>query len=295
MTEAQATTLCTLTDLPPDTCGCPTHHQPGHHPVITIAALERLTGHPLPAYRPTRRDPRWKIPEPQTTVCTHRTDDLCGPCGRILNGLLHDLPDLVSELHAAMRKDTRFKPHGHRQSDRDHSDESSIPWNPAAARTLGDLNAWMADVTAQPSTWSRHRQLARLSALAERAHRIIERPEDREYSMCPRCRGEITVTGHDWVICPADGCRYAATWATHQADLLDAMGDAMLTLDDLVLVLTRSGEPINRNRVNYLIRRHGLPREEIENPKWREGRLVTEPQWVYRLRDVRDLQARLAG
>lgn len=43
-----------------------------------------------------------------------------------------------------------------------------------------------------------------------------------------------------------------------------------------------------------MIRRHGLPREEIKRAKWKEGRIVTEPQWVYRLRDVRDMQAALA-
>ncbi len=52
---------------------------------------------------------------------------------------------------------------------------------------------------------------------------------------------------------------------------------------------------VDRNRINYLIRRHGLPREQIVKPAWEGDRLVTEPQWVYRLRDVRDLIARLAA
>lgn len=66
----------------------------------------------------------------------------------------------------------------------------------------------------------------------------------------------------------------------------------MLTMNQLILVSSEPGTPPDRvrNRINYLIRRHGLPREETQSPKWRGGKIVTEPQWVYRLGDVQDLQ-----
>ena len=283
---------CPDTDLPPAECACPHHHQPAPT-VITIGALEKLAGRPLPEYRPRLR-PRWRVPTPEPTHCDHQKHDLCKTCDRLLDSLLADLPNLVEELGFAMRKDTRFTPHGHRKGDIQKPDEAPLPWNPSAARALTALHTFIADVRADPGR-SRRRILADLSDLATWAHRIIERPKDREYTMCPKCRTEIVVEDHTLVICPSDNCRYMSTWDNHQSDLLDANGDALLTMSDLVLILTRAGEPIDRNRINYLIRRHGLPREEIENPHWREGRLVTEPQWAYRLNDVRELQARLVG
>jgi len=217
---------------------------------------------------------------------------LCPDCDQLLDGLLADVPELVAQLVTALRKGHRFAPHGFRRGDVQHPDESALPWSPAAAGALGDLNTLMA---CPPSD---RRQLLRvLSRLAQRAHRVIDRPRDRSVTMCPVCRVELLVPDDDpqkrSIICPTEGCSYAATWQQHQIDLLDAFGDAMLTAEEVRFVLARGGEPITRQRISYLVQRHGLPRETVENPRWQQGRLVTEPQFVYRLRDVRDLQARL--
>ncbi len=281
-------TVCPLTDLPASQCGCRTHHRP-EPTVVTISQLEHLAGHRLPAYRMRARDPRWKVPDPTPTMCDHRQDDLCPDCDRVLDGLLYDLPELIEHLTIALRKGHRFAPHGHRRGDVEHPDEAPILWSPAAASALGDLHRIMADRPGRKS------MLYRLSRAAARTHRIVDRPQDREITMCPRCRSEIVVTNRDLAVtCTSDTvCGYAASWDQHQRDLLEANEDAMLTMNDLVLVLTRAGEPMTRDRINKMIKRHGLPRERIENPAWREGRLVTEPQWVYRLGDVRHLQAEI--
>lgn len=284
---------CDTTGLYPDECGCAEHFT-DRPTVISLAALERLAGHPLPAYRMRARDPHWKVPDPQRTVCDHRDDDLCGPCSTLLDQLLADLPDLVEQVGIAMRKAVRFPPHGHRRGDTETPDESPIPWNQAAALALGDLQRLIA--TGRHT--SRHALLADLSRAARRAHRVIDRPRDRTFTMCPVCRTELVVPEADpdnrQIVCTTNGCSYSASWDQHQSDLLDANGDAMLTMNDLVLVLTRAGEPMTRDRINNMIRRHGLPREQISDPKWEDGKVVvTEPKWVYRLRDVRELAARI--
>jgi len=304
--------LCDITGMYPDECGCPEHYA-DRPTVISIAALERLTHHPLPAYRMKRRDPRWRVEDPRTVRCTHRNDDLCGDCETILTNLLNDLPGVVEDLHLALRKAVRFTPHGFRRGDKETPDESPIPWNPSAAETLGDLNRIMLN----GHLLDRHTLLEDLSKTIRRAHRVIDRPKDREFTLCPECREEIPVTSRKLAVqCfatiieddpdapePDDGeqraqrtrqCDYAASWEQHQKDILQANEDALLTMSDLVLVLTRAGEPITRDKVNNLIRRHGLPREQIQKAKWKEGKIVTDPQWVYRLRDVRELVAKLA-
>ncbi len=284
------TPLCTLTDLPVTQCACTQHHR-AEATVVSIGALERLAGRPLPEYRARLRPP-WRVPQPEPTICEHRRGDLCADCDRLLDGLLADLPHLVEELGFAMRKDCRFAPHGHRRGDVETPDEAPIPWNPAAARVLGELHQFMVD-TRNDRGMCRRRLLARLSGLAQHAHRVIDRPKDREYTMCPQCRAEILVEDRTLVTCP--DCHRSATWQQHQQDLLDASGDVMLTTNQLVGVLCSGGELITRRRVYYLVEHHGLPREEIKIPSWRKGRIITDDQWVYRLRDVRDLQARLAG
>lgn len=263
------------------------HGQPAT--VVSIGQIERYLARPAPQYR--LRDSKWRVCNPERTVCEHQKHDLCPDCDRILEGLLYDLPELVHQLGVAMRKGTQFRPRGHRKGDVEKPDEAPIPWNPAAAAVKADLQRLMSD------TWPDRRVLlTHLSGVAARAHQVIDRPRDREYSMCPTCRAQIDVEDHTLIVCPASDCRYVASWQQHRTDLLDAMGDAMLTMGDLVVVLTRSGEQVDRNRINYLIKRHGLPREQISKPAWQEDRLVvTEPQWVYRLRDVRDLIARLAA
>lgn len=277
--------VCDWSTLHVDECA---HCQQGGTPavVVTIGTIEHATRRPQPAYR--HRDPRWKEPDPHPTLCEHRKEDLCPTCDTLLEGLLQDLPELLHQLGIAMRKDTRFAPHGHRQGDLETPDEAPIPWNPAAASCLSDLTRLIR------STWpDRKALLVQLSTLASRAHRIIDRPKDRAYSMCPQCRHQIEIEDRTLISCP--DCHYHATWEQHQTDLLDANGDMMLTAEEIRFVLARNGEPITRQRISYLVERHGLPREQVTVPSWQGRRIVTEARYVYRLSDVRALQERLAS
>lgn len=284
---------CKYTDLPISGCGCDQHHRP-EQTVVSIAALERLAGHPLPQYRAIRR-PEWKVTEPKETRCDHREDDLCNECDALLDSLLADLPHIVEELGFAMRKDVRFKPHGHRKGDAEHPDEAPLPWSPPAAALLGELNEFMAD---PPGL--RTEQLAELSWIAQRAHRIIERPKDRQITMCPTCRSDIEIPDDDpqtrIILCAVQGCGYCASWPQHKIDILHANTDALLTMTELATILTEDTDPAayerTRNRIRYLERRKGLARERIQRPDWgANGEIVTEAKWVYRLGDVLDLLA----
>ena len=310
--DQQRRTRCATTDLPAAECGCRQHRH--HRPlVITATHLERLAGRKLPEVRMIQRDPRWKVQEPKTVRCTHRRDDLCGDCETLLTAYLADLPMVIEQLEVALRKAHRFAPHGFRRGDTETPDEAPVPWNPSAVRCLADVHRFMLDAPLKDRHWI----LESLSKLTRRAHGIIDRPVDREITMCPKCREEIIVTNRNLAVTcgakvveddpeapePEEGqqrqqrariCDYAASWEQHRKDLLQVNADAMLTLKDLVIVFADAGVRIDRNRINYLIRRHGLPREEIQSPKWRAGKIVSEPQWVYRLGDVQDLQAQLA-
>lgn len=282
--------LCDTTDLPIGTCGCTLHHRP-EATVVSIAALERLAGRPLPAYRMTYRDPRWKITNPEPTSCDHRNDGLCGDCETLLEGLLHDLPALVEQLGVAARKDVRFAPHGHRKGDQQHPDESPIPWSPAATRALDELLTIVRDPQLRDP--ARRRQvLTQLSRLAAKAHRILERPEDIDYvGPCPQCTADLWVVRGELVTCKA--CDYKASWIEHHQNALEARGDQMMTIHELTTTLKAAGEPITRKRIEYLQDHHGLPREKRVVPHWQGQTVVTSEVWLYRLADVRELEARL--
>ncbi len=296
--------VCEWSDLPPDQCG----HCAGLPSVVSIGVVEQVAQRRMPEVRVRPRE--WHVPEPQAVKCDHRVDDLCGDCSKILDGLLADLPAVVAELVTAMRKGYRFTPHGWRKGDVETPDEAPIGWNPAAAGVLHDVRFFMAD----PPT-DRHLQLFELSRLIRRAHRVIDRPADREVTMCPECRGEIVVTNRSLAVTcgativendpdakPVDGepapqrrriCTYAADWKQHRRDLLAVNQDAQLTMDDLLAVLSDAGENINRDKINNLVRRHGLPREEIRTAVWVDGRIDPRTKWVYRLGDVLFLLAQI--
>lgn len=295
--------VCDLTDLPESSCACPEHHH-GETTVVSIAALERLAGRPLPAYR-FRGRPRWRVPTPEATSCDHQRNGLCKPCDQLLDGLLADLPHLVEELGFTARKDTRFPDRGYRRGDVEYPDEATLGWHPAATNLLADLRAFTAGRASVKHdddwTWEvfnihdRRALLQHLSRLTARAHKIIDRPRDRAWTMCPKCRADVELKQRgDNVLCPNPECDYTAAWTTHQTDLLDASGDVMLTIPELVQVLAEHGETITQRRIHHFVEYWGLPRETIARPRWKDGRIETKEVDVYRVRDVRELQARLA-
>jgi hypothetical protein len=131
-------------------------------------------------------------------------------------------------------------------------------------------------------------QLARLSQLMSEAHQAIDIPRHTPVTYCLTCGAEIIEA--DWVVCP---CGYSTPLSLHRANVLSANRDRLLTMADLIGVLQQAGLPIDRNRINYLIRKHGLPREKVTETVWRNSRLVERETWGYKVGDVMDLQHQL--
>lgn len=280
--------VCRITQLPAEWCGCPQHHHQPAQTRLSDHAIARLGGQ---RHQPATRRPahahNWTITDPEPTRCDHtRNGTLCGPCSKLLDGYLADLPELTRDLGSAWRQDVRFAPGGAPSHD---PDEAPLGWNPAAGDLLDELRVMFDDPAAR-RPGNRPALLERLSSLTHRARRIIDRPKIRALTACPTCRAVLSAERGRRVVCPTDGCHYHAEWDAHQRNLLDAHADRLLTVRDLVAVLCRAGEPIDRNRINYLIRRHGLPREKITLADWENGTLKTREVWAYRLGDVRALQ-----
>lgn len=276
-------------------------------PPRTASDLEQTAGRPLPAIRHTRRRAKWQVPQPRKVVCLTDDEDhrrppgmwVCHDCADILRQLRADVPALIVELRTAIRKDTAFAQVGDLMPTIDPEtgnriDESALPWNEGAARALEQLTDAL---TIQRDDI----QLATLSAAARRAHQILDRPRDMiSVGRCPLCREPISMPrpshqaledGEVGVACGA--CSYAASWSSHQKVILDQAADTLLTIGELVGVLTQGGEPITRKRIEYLVARHGLPREpQIRWHQRGHGRVLAEVM-VYKLRDVRHLQAQL--
>ncbi|MFT4225320.1 hypothetical protein [Micropruina sp.] len=276
------------------------------HPVTHIADLEHVAGRPLPAYRATQRPTGgpWTIERiPADIGCpnTHGRPpgaQLCHACANLLHGLLADTPELITELATARRRGVRFVG--------GTDDAGGVPWSEAASRCHRDLVEFGAELP----DLDQHTALVRLGHLHRLGRRIIDRPRDLiNLGNCPICSHEIrqerpTVTELEQataqVRCshtPVDGpsCPYRADWHDHQRKLLDQRADMLLTINELVGVLTEAGEPVSRDRIKYLIRKHGLPRERITRPHLRGKAIVTEQVWVHRLGDVRDMIAEMTA
>lgn len=278
---------CHLTDLPLASCGCPDHHH-DETTVVSIAALEKLAGRPLPDYRFRVRRPRWRVPDPEQVACTHQRHGLCKPCDDYLDGLLADLPHLVEELGYAMRRDVAFTPHGFRPGDEETPDEAPLSWNVAAADMLRELARITGGRPRRPQL------LAGLSKAVKDAHRIIDRPKDRVYcGPCPSCGQSLEGVRGQPVTCAAENCQYAATWDQHNATALEARQDQLLPMHDLLKVLQAGGRPLARKQVEWLQKRYGLPREQRSVPYWAGHELRVAEVWCYRVRDVLELQDRL--
>lgn len=270
------------------------------HPVTTIGTLETITGRRLDAYRVLRRaEGPWKLDRiPDDIGCpdSHGKPpgmQLCHACHNLLDGLLADTPELIAELATARRRSVKFVPGG-------SDDTAGIPWSEAASRCHRELTALWANLANldQPT------QLTQLGHLHRQGRRIIDRPRDLiNLGNCPICGHEIrqerpTVTELEQATATVrcvhapigePACPYTADWHDHQRALLDQRNDMMLTVSELVGVLTEAGEPATRRRIKYLVEHHGLPRERITRPHLRGRAIVTEQVWVHRLGDVRDL------
>lgn len=232
----------------------------------------------------------WRVPVPELTVCDpdHRGKSraiLCVPCQQMLEDLTADVPEALRQLATHRRKGGKFPPRGWRKDDESNPDEAPIPFNPNAALAVQRITNALAEDNLQE-------RLVRLSDALRYTHRIIDRPADRVITMCPDCRTEFVVADtHQLIQCTA--CAYSSPWDRHLLRLLDVLGGSLYTGREACELLSRAGEPLTKSRLDYLVRRHGLPREERSKPSWSKGTIVTEAVWVYRLADIRDLQAQL--
>ncbi|MFT3877152.1 MAG: hypothetical protein QM708_12125 [Propioniciclava sp.] len=308
--------VCDRTGLARLWCCCPDHESftmtPAERHMVSggvhhVADLERAAGRPLPEVRYTRRTPvLWQEPRPRSTVCdeSHSRPPgaaLCHECSDLLDRLRADAPALLLALHEAVIKDVAFAQLGAPATHADPEtgaliEESPVPFNAGASDALREVKAALQ---VRPVS----AQLAALSAAARRAHQVVDRPrDDIRLGKCPMCGAAISMprpghhdiaAGHVMVTCPA--CTYRASWADHQRVILDQAGDTPLTIGEIVGVLTQGGEPVARKRIEYLVARHGLPRERMTRLYRRGHELVFGEVWVYRLRDVRELQAKLDG
>lgn len=246
--------------------------------VIRLSELEQLAGHPLPAYRVTKRTPQWNVIDPKPTHCEHREDDLCPECSDLLDDLITDLPGIIEQLCVTLRKGSRFAPRGWAKGDEERPDEATIPWSIAASTLLDEINRFTS-----ANNHSRAWQLGALSSIASRAHHIIDRPRDRHITICPRCSQTLWLDDKTAFTCPTTDCGYACdSWSSHIADLLATQPDVMLTMDELTLAIDAKPETI-RKRIQRAVATKGMPRERRK--VWRDGRIVEGP-WVYRLTDV---------
>ncbi|GAA1436377.1 hypothetical protein GCM10009616_35980 [Microlunatus lacustris] len=224
---------------------------------------------------------------------------LCDDCADQLQQVLADLPALLRDLGDATCKQTAFVQHGSRHGQQQARDEAPVDFNPSASharaklltavRRLGSrtVHQLVVDPTAAEIAHE-------ITVAASRGQRIIDSPPSLWfYGACPECRTELyleRIDGDDpEATIHCDSCGYAANLQAHNRAQLNAGEDRMLTVTELVSAITTAGEVVTRNQIDGWIRRGGLPREQRPIPRWRDGRLVAELVYVYRLGDVRDL------
>lgn len=305
---------CHLCDMPRWSC---VHRerddQPPPMPLILARAEQSPRFHTVEASYLATEEYRhgWEhdpdAEEPGLVECVEAHDRqeswLCRNCAKLVTAILADLPALIYDLGLHATRQVEFVERG----TQDSGDESPLPYDEAAVKTLGTLALILGSVPKQEAMAVRARWLAgsrlfllnpeaaswahRLSLAYRQAHRIIERPEPPVFlGPCPN--------GHDvWapatvklVECP--DCDYRATITDHQRAALNAGEDRWLTVGELVGAITRAGELVTRDQINSWIRREGLVREMHTRPVWRDGQLHARRVYVYRLGDVRRLAQR---
>lgn len=249
---------------------------------------------------------------------THN-NPLCPNCTDHLAGILDDIPALIRDLNIAIVRDVHFVEHGtmpaaHAEDD----DEAALPWDDRALKAKNQLSydlrqtATLIKITglrtpaiarqlrAHLGRLARHQTMPdhahKISKAVARAHAVIDRPPSPwYYGPCPLCHLDIFTDRVDEqdrdarVACPRPGCGYTAHPTDHRSKQLDAGDDRWLTIRELVGAITSAGETVTRDQIKGWIRREGLPREVHSRPRWRDGRLIPNEEYVYRLGDVRRL------
>ena len=219
--------------------------------------------------------------------------------------VLTDMPELMAELEVALTKQTNFVEQGTpQQAD---PDEASLPWSEGAARAIrrlrkaldGDPRSRAAELLADWTTTMRRPDLGNLvagvTAAATAAHALIAPPTVLTYyGPCPTCTRDL-YQEHVWAdgVVSCKACGYAAPKGEHLRRSLDAMADRQMTLGGIVRTFNDAGLQVTRQRLENLIYRRGLPRQQVTRPpRWvGEGesrRLVpAEKVWMYRIGDVK--------
>jgi len=259
----------------------------------------------------TARDPLspdWRIDPAGTLVCDHgHSDDrwICSVCEGEFRAVVADVPLLVAELEVAFTKQVEFLDQGApKESD---PDEASLDWSEGASAALVALHQalggtphvvarfWLDDWARLVRDPDVVVKMADVTAAASRAHRVIDRPPTLfEYGPCPGktedgqpCRVPLRqerVSPGEYVRCRR--CGYRAELVEHQRTQVLAAQDEWHTYSEITKMLMVAGEPLSKHAFDNLIARDGLPRESLNRPRWRDGVLVANYQWHYRLRDV---------
>jgi len=272
-------------------------------------------------YRPPVHDdpqvPDWEATQdwthkPVALVCDHGHDDshhVCRECAGLFKAIVADVPQLVAELELALTKQTEFLNQGAPPPPPAAVDEAeadpdgplpSLEWSEGAAQALVALHQafggtpqyvarfWLDDWAQVMRNPDVDKVMARVSAAAARGHRVIDRPPTLfEYGPCPKCGTPIRqerVRADEHVHCGK--CGYHATLTEHQVTQVNAAVEEWHTYSEIMAMLLVAGEPISKSAFDNLINRDGLPRERQNRPRWRDGQLVRNEQWMYRLGDV---------
>jgi hypothetical protein len=312
--------ICPISDLPRATCHhCDPQPRTGSKDYAAKHPAEPPPG-PIGVFRPLAMDypdrvarpdlpflPDWQADPAGKLVCDHGHGQdtwICSACSAEFRDVVRDVPLLVAELEVAFTKQVQFLDQGApKESD---PDEATLDWSEAAASALTGLRDafggtpevvarfWLDDwakVTRDPDV---EVKMAKVTEAASRAHRVIDRPPTLfEYGPCPgtkdgiACRTPLRqerVSPGEFVRCRV--CGYRAELGEHQKTQVLAAQDEWHTYSEIQKMLLVAGEPLTKHAFDNLIARDGLPRESINRPRWREGQLVANYQWHYRLRDV---------
>lgn len=300
--------LCELTDLPVEWCGCK-HHRQRRPTVVSISALEKLAGHPLPAYRAINLDapnePFTASARPLDRV-DGQADHWCTCCGRYPRSRdrwlcdwcaeqwvidLRNVPPLADDLELAKTRRSVMEEQPGKSAD------EPLPFDDRAARALRRLNrslAWIADaLEVRIYPWQldlltrvlldQHRDISRrqdapdladtLRRAVRRGMAVIDRPRPTVYlGACSVCG--LALHAPDGVDTHKCACGAIYVVATALAERRAAISEMLVTWPELI-----EASPAPRSTLY----------------RWRkEGKLRPANQWmgrpVYRYGDALDLR-----
>jgi hypothetical protein len=288
---------------------------PRHHVILNMDYPRRRNG----SEAPLAAD--WQG-APVVLICDHGHDDqsfMCQACSDKFRRIVADVPRLMHDLEVAHSKQVTFLDTG--APKHGNPDEAPLDFNPRASKSISELARALGGDPVEQSLamlahWQdvlRHPDLpriaGRISGAVKQAHQTIEHPpEVYDYGLCPSCgerilQERITAgvqaankpgTPDRMVTCPHCG-NYAADIKEHQRTQILRLEEEWRTVAEVLEAMRLIGEPITRHQLDNMIYRDGLPRETRSRPRFSNGILVSDEVFVYRLKDIREVQRRRRG